>query len=143
MTKSDQRSRLRRVRTTTVIAIGIVVMLGLGCKAYEGPGQDWVNNFGPASICYEVFFVLLVFLVVPQRAASAMIATIVCVATCGLEFSQLCQAAWLQSARETFVGRTLLGTSFSWWDFPAYPVGAWCGWMLVRTITNDDEADTS
>ena len=130
----------RRTRVVTSLAIGIVAVLGLGCKQYRGPGQNWVNNFGPASVCYEVFFVLIVFFVYPRRSAAAKIAVAVCLATCAIEFLQLYQADWLADIRATFIGRTLLGTSFSWWDLPAYPIGAFCGWLLVCWIDDSSSA---
>ena len=54
--------------------------------------------------------------------------------TCIVEVSQLLHVAWLDDLRRTFLGRALLGTSFSWWDFPAYPIGAWLGWVIARWI---------
>ena len=47
----------------------IVLPLGFALKYYRGPGQCWVNNWGPASVAYEVCFMLLAFLVVPRRSA--------------------------------------------------------------------------
>jgi hypothetical protein len=54
--------------------------------------------------------------------------------TCALEVLQLWHPAPLEAVRGTFLGRTLLGTTFVWWDFPHYALGcalgAWSGRRL-------------
>lgn len=114
-----------------LLALIIVAALGLAAKKYTGPGDWWVNNWGPASVAYVVFFMLAISLILPKRQAVISIAIGVCTVTCVLECLQLWQPAWLQSIRATFVGRSLLGTTFSWWDFPAYIAGAVIGWWLL------------
>ena len=85
-----------------------------------------LNNFGPASVAYVAFFMLAAFLVVPRRSAATRIAVGVLLVTYILEFLQLWHPPRLQAIRSTFLGASLLGTSFSWWDFAAYVVGGWC-----------------
>ena len=70
---------------------------------------------------------LAAFLVVSRPELATWIAAGVVLVTCGLEFLQLWHPPWLQAIRSTFLGASLLGTSFSWWDFPAYVVGAGVG----------------
>lgn len=134
---------IARVRLATVVLILTTIAIGLGCKQYSGPGHAFVNNWGPASVCYEVLFVLVGFLVFPRRAMIAKIAICVCLLTCLVEISQLFHIQWLDELRKTFFGRMLLGTSFSWWDFPAYPVGAWVGWIVARWISRLDTTGTA
>jgi hypothetical protein len=117
------------------LALLAVTALGLAAKFYPGPGAWWVNDWGPASVAYEIFFMLLAFLVVPRRAAITPIAVGVCATTCVLEVLQLWRPLWLQAVREeTFLGGALLGTSFSWWDLPAYPIGCILGWFLLHGL---------
>jgi hypothetical protein len=40
-----------------------------------------------------------------------------------VEFSQLCQAPWINAIRGTTAGRLILGSTFSWGDLIAYAVG--------------------
>ncbi|MEE9212976.1 MAG: DUF2809 domain-containing protein, partial [Phycisphaeraceae bacterium] len=54
--------------------------------------------------------------------------------TCALEFAQLWHPPWLQMIRSTFLGRAVLGTTFSWWDLPIYPVGCALGWLWLRGL---------
>lgn len=124
-------------QTVRLIAIGCippVVAAGLGCKYYRGPGADWVNNWGPASVAYELLFMLLAFAIVPNRSAITRIAVIVFVGTCLVEFSQLWNPGWLADVRQTLPGRLALGSSFSWWDFPAYLIGCLLGVPLLHGI---------
>jgi hypothetical protein len=135
----DRLSRwllMRSLRVRILMALLVVTGLGFAAKLYPGPGRWWVNDWGPASVAYEVFFMLLAFLVVPRRGAITPIAVAVCLATCVLELLQLWQPAWLQTFRSTFLGAALLGDSFSWWDLPAYPIGCLVGWFLLRWLAS-------
>lgn len=122
------------VRLQIILALFAAGAFGLAMKFYPGPGRRWVNDWGPASVAYEIFFMLLVFLIVPRRGAITPIAVGVCATTCVLEVLQLWQPPWLQAVRSTFPGGALLGTSFSWWDLPAYPVGCILGWFLLHGL---------
>jgi hypothetical protein len=122
------------LRLRIILALLAVTALGLAAKSYSGPGHWWVNDWGPASVAYELFFMLLAFLVVPRRGAITPIAVGVCAATCVLEVLQLWQPPWLQAVRSHVLGRALLGTSFSWWDMPAYVIGCTLGWFLLRAL---------
>ena len=102
------------VRLRTLLAMIAVAAFGLAAKFYAGPGRWWVNNFGPASVAYVVFFMLAAFVVVPRRGAVTRIAVGVLLVTCTIEFLQLWHPPWLQAIRSTFLGASLLGTSFSW-----------------------------
>ena len=128
--KSDTAHR----RIAALAALALVVPLSFLMKFYQGSGQWWVNNWG-ASVGYEMFFMLIAFIVYPRPEATKRIAIGVCVATCVLEFLQLWQPGWLQATRSTFVGRSILGDAFSWRDFPAYPLGCYLGWLLLRKIS--------
>ena len=127
---------ISRIRSITLLLLVVVALLGLGFRAYRGPLQNFVNHYGPASVCYAAFFVLLIFFLLPRPAAILPIAIGVFVWTCLVEFSQLGHPPWLESIRATVAGRLLFGHSFSWWDFPAYPLGCLVGWVLCRMIVN-------
>ena len=49
-----------------------------------------------------------------------------------LEVLQLWHPPFLEALRGHFLGRTVLGTTFSWSDFPHYVAGAVLGLMLAR-----------
>ncbi len=123
------------LRWKVVATLALVVPVSLALKFYPGPGRWWLNNWG-ASIGYEVFFVLVVFLIRPRPRAITAVAVGVCLATCALEFLQLWNPGPLAAVRSTFPGRMVLGNSFSWVDFPAYPAGCFAGWLTLRHLTS-------
>jgi len=112
----------------------IVTSAGFLFKSYSGPAHKWFNNYG-AGLLYEVFWCLLVFYFVPKKKYAAPIAISVFVITSILEILQLWQPWFLQQARSGFWGRTLLGTTFIWWDFPHYVLGCFLGWFWMRAIS--------
>lgn len=122
----------RPYRQALAVCMAVIVPLGLALKFYQGPGQSWLNDtFG--GVPYEIFFVLLAAYIWPA-VSPGRIAIAVCLATCGVEFLQLWQPAWLQAIRATLPGRLVLGTTFSWTDFPYYFVGSGLGWLGLRWL---------
>jgi hypothetical protein len=113
------------------LALLIVVPLGFAAKFYGGPGGWWVRDYG-AGVLYEVFWILLVSAARPSLNPAG-VALGVFVVTCALEFLQLWHPAPLEAIRATFLGRTLIGSTFSWWDFPHYAIGSALGaWSASR-----------
>lgn len=117
----------------TVVAISA----GLACKFYRGPASEWINDWGPASVAYELLLVFILFFVWPYRSAALRIAVGVFLWTCVCEFQQLWHPVWLESIRGTLLGRLALGTTFAWWDFPAYLVGSVLGWYCLMLLTRN------
>lgn len=111
----------------------IVVPAGFAAKYYAGPGEWFLNNWG-SSLFYELFFIFAAFLIWPYREYTVRIAVTVCLVTILLEFGQLWNPPWLLVARSTFVGKALLGTTFSWADLPAYPAGCLAGWWITDRL---------
>jgi hypothetical protein len=46
----------------------VTIPVGVYTKFYQGPAADWVNN-SLGGVFYEIFWCLLVFLVVPNARA--------------------------------------------------------------------------
>jgi hypothetical protein len=65
-----------------------------------------------------------------------MIASSVLAITCVLEFLQLWHPPFLQLIRNTFIGRTILGSYFTWSDFPYYFLGSGIGWFWMIWLQN-------
>lgn len=119
-------------RWRCVAALGLLVPLGLATKAYSGPGARWVvGNAG--GVLYVAFWIVLARAVWPPGVGfrAGIAAPVVLLVTCALEVLQTVSTPWLDAARSHFVGRTLLGATFSWWDFPHYVAGAVLGAGLV------------
>ena len=107
----------------------LIVPLGLWLR-FSAPVPEWLRD-GSGGVLYVLFW-MLAFLVVNPDTPSSRLAVTVFIATCGVEFSQAIHVAWLERLRATLPGRLILGTMFSWGDFPPYAVGAILGWLVLR-----------
>lgn len=124
---------LTRKRNLILISIFLVVPLGLYSKYYQGIGSTWVNDYG-AAIWYEVFWCLFAFYFFSGKQAIKSIPIYVFIITCLLEILQLWNPPILALMRSYLLGKLLLGTTFSWWDFPHYVIGCLLGWLWLEMI---------
>jgi hypothetical protein len=123
-----------RINRGIIISLLIITPIGFLSKFYRGPAHLWVNN----SLCgvfYEIFWCLVLALFF-RRIRPLMIALLVLIVTCSLEFLQLWHPPLLEWLRASFIGRTILGNSFSWSDFPYYFIGAFIGYIWIRRRSN-------
>jgi hypothetical protein len=111
-----------RSQTRLIVALAILVPLGFGSKFYAGPGAVWVNN-SLGGVLYVIFWTFLAALVFPA-ARAILLAGGVLVVTCVLEYLQLWHPPFLEAVRSTFIGRTLIGNSFSRADLLYYLAGS-------------------
>jgi hypothetical protein len=124
----------RLVRQRIMRSLLVVTPLGFSPKLYAGPGRPWVNN-SAVGVPYVVFWCLVFFFVRPRKRYAAPIASVVFAATCIVEALQLWHPLLLEPIRATFLGRTLLGTTFGWQDLFHYMLGAVLGWLWMRWIS--------
>ena len=125
---------ISRTRIWTLISLLIIVPIGFYSKFYTGPAEKWVNN-SLGGVFYVIFWCLLVFLVFPDGKPRVMASGVLLV-TCLLEVLQLWQPPFLQWLRSYFMGRTILGTAFTWSDFLYYIVGWGFGWFWISRLQN-------
>ena len=123
-----------RQRLLIILSLIVIVPIGFLTKYYQGPAQDWLNN-SLGGFFYEIFW-CLVFFFIFLKTGSLKIAIWVFIITCALEFLQLWHPPFLQIIRATFVGKTVLGTSFTWTDFPYYLAGSFAGFLWLKGIKN-------
>jgi hypothetical protein len=123
---------LKKKRKWTLLSLIVIVPMGFFSKFYGGPATDWVNN-SLGGVFYEIFWCLLAFLAFP-RCRPWIIAVSVLTVTCILEWLQLWHPFFLEWLRSSFIGRTVLGTSFTWFDFPYYFAGSFLGWLWIRKL---------
>jgi hypothetical protein len=135
MTHSAQPAprRERLIRQRVLLSLLLITPAGFLLKLYAGPAQAWFNNY-VVGILYEVFWCLILFFIWPRRARTTRIAVAVFLVTSFLEALQLWHPWALEQIRATFLGRTLIGTSFAWWDFPHYVLGCGLGWLWMRGL---------
>lgn len=79
---------------------------------------------------YVLFWTLAVAVLKPRISAWRLAASVF-LATCALEFLQAWHPGWLEAIRRTLPGRLILGTTFDWFDFPPYAVGAVLAWATL------------
>ena len=116
----------------TLISILIIVPLGIYSKFYSGQAARWVND-SLGGVLYVIFWCLFAFLFL-SNIKPWKIAAVVFAVTCFLEFLQLWHPPLLEYLRSNFVGRTILGTTFTWSDFPYYLVGGGIGWLWMKSL---------
>ena len=116
-----------------LVSLLLVIPIGFFTKSYTGPASAWVQDH-LGGLLYVVFWCLAARLVF-RKANPLIIAGTVLVATCCLEVLQLWHPPFLEIIRSTFLGRTLIGTTFSVPDFPYYVLGAVVAWVWLRFLT--------
>jgi Protein of unknown function (DUF2809) len=123
---------LRSHRLAALLSLIAIVPIGYWVRFSTFLNAAWLND-ALGSIAYEIFWILLLVLlmprILPSRAAIAIF-----LATCAIEFLQLWKPAWLEAIRATLPGRLVLGNTFTWTDFPAYAIGSFAGWLWITGL---------
>ena len=128
---------ISKQRVLTLLFILLTIPLGFFTKFYSGPAQDWINNT-LGGLLYEIFWCLVLFFIFPEKRPF-LLAALVFISTCFLEFLQLWHPPFLESLRSNFIGRTILGNAFNWMDFPYYIAGSILGYFILRFISKTSE----
>ncbi len=113
--------------------LSVITVLGFVSKFYRGPGAWWFNNYA-GGLLYEIFWCLIGTFFFP-RVKPFWIVLWVFGITCSLEFLQLWHPPFLEAIRSTFIGQTLIGTTFSGWDFLYYLIGCGIGWLWLKQVS--------
>jgi Protein of unknown function (DUF2809) len=118
------------LRHRLLFLINILAIVPLGYIIRFGHiFPQFISDAG-GSIAYELFWILLVLAISPRANIRTTVIS-VCLVSCAIEFLQLYQPPWLQAIRATLPGRLVLGTTFSWADFPPYFIGSSLGLLWV------------
>lgn len=118
------------------IAAEICIVAAAICVAYGYVRQDlsaWWRGYG-GGIPYVLFWCTFWFVIFPVRRAIIPICVAVTATTCLLEFLQLWKPVWLQEFRATRFGAALIGSGFTWQDFPPYFVGGILGYFVLLAV---------
>lgn len=124
-------------RKYAIILLILLVPFGFCTKFYSGPLSEWVND-SLGGVLYVIFWCLVLFLFAPNTKPLKIV-LLVFIVTCAVEFLQLWKPAALESMRSNFLGRTLLGSSFSWLDFFHYAIGAFIAFLLIIFLRSLDK----
>lgn len=121
----------------TVVSLVIIIPIGFYSKLYRGPASFWINN-SLGGVFYEIFWCLLIFLLF-KRMRPWGIALAVLSVTCALEFLQLWHPPALVYLRSSFLGKAVLGTTFTWSDIPYYFAGCGIAYIWIILIQKYSE----
>jgi glycopeptide antibiotics resistance protein len=118
MTDRPQAARRRGIY---VLLLAAIVLMGLASRSEAlSLSAFWAKYLGDMFWAMMVFVGLRILLPKQSTAFLAALAFGIC---CAVEFSQLYHAAGIDKIRATWIGKLVLGSSFSWPDFLAYLAG--------------------
>jgi hypothetical protein len=112
--------------------MGLVIAAGLALRARMFPLPAFAIKYGGDSLWALMVFCGVGFLL--RRASTARVGLIAFCISCGVEFSQLYHAPWIDAVRGTRLGGLALGSTFNWPDFLAYSVGVGVGVLAERAV---------
>ena len=119
MQARQKRSQIHYAMLTAIVIVA-------GCASRSPLAEHWppfLAVYAGDTLWSLMIFLGLGFLFPTLRTAA--IATIVLVFASAVEFSQLSDARWLESFRNTGIGAIVIGSGFVWSDFACYAIG--CG----------------
>ncbi|AFY45651.1 DUF2809 domain-containing protein [Nostoc sp. PCC 7107] len=122
----------KSLRWRTIFSLTIILPIGLFYSHYRY-SVSWLNQ-EVGGIFYQIFWCLFAFLFTTTRASVWQIPLWVLVITSLIEFMQLWHPPFLIWVRSFWWGRMLIGTAFTWVDFPYYFIGSGLGWLWLRLI---------
>jgi len=107
----------------------LLVPIGLGTKFYKGNNYFWINN-SFSDVLYEIFWSVLLYLLIPRLKIFYNL-IVIFIATSIIEFLQLVKTPFLLELRSSFLGKTLLGTTFVPMDFVYYAIGCILSFIIL------------
>lgn len=110
----------------------VVAALGIAAKLLPFAEGTWIS-YGVSGLFYVTELCLILYLIFPDHS-SVVLALAAFLITSLLEILQLWNPDFLEWVRSSFVGRSILGSTFSWLDYPYYLGGAVLGIILLNLV---------
>jgi hypothetical protein len=104
-----------------LIILLALIPMGIATKFSHGPGQAWMTAYG-GDILYPMFWFHIAIFLFPTLRPLPTAITVFTFST-AVETTQLFDWPILLQLRESFLGRTLVGASFSQTDIFYYALG--------------------
>ncbi len=120
------------IRKRILLTLALIIPLGFLTKFYTGPAHSFVANY-LGGFFYVVFWILL-FSFFWSKSNPVHVSVSVFILTSAIEFLQLWHPVFLETIRQNFLGRTILGNFFTWYDFPWYFAGGIAGYFILTGI---------
>ena len=115
-----------------ILLIIVVAALGIAAKLLPFAEGTWISH-GVSGLFYVTELCLILYLIFPDHS-SVVLALAAFLITSLLEILQLWNPDFLEWVRSSFVGRSILGSTFSWLDYPYYLGGAVLGVILLNLV---------
>ena len=109
------------------MAVLVVIVAGLASREFPGLLPASLGKYPGDALWALMVFLLIGFAMPAWR--SLHVAALAVFTSYSVEFSQLYQATWINSIRQTTPGHLVLGSTFNWHDLTAYTVGVVVGYL--------------
>lgn len=120
---------MRRSRTRLFFLLILVVAAGLFSRSgYASVLPQFVQNYAGDTLWALALYLLLAFVSPGAGAKELMFLSLII--SFAVEFSQLYQADWISSVRNTIPGGLILGSGFKWSDLLCYFTGIFIGFVI-------------
>ncbi|MCK5133008.1 MAG: DUF2809 domain-containing protein [Candidatus Sabulitectum sp.] len=120
---------MRRSRTRLFFLFILVVAAGLFSRSgYASVLPQFVQNYAGDTLWALALYLLLAFVSPGAGAKELMFLSLII--SFAVEFSQLYQADWINSVRNTGPGGLILGFGFKWSDLLCYFAGIFIGFVI-------------
>lgn len=116
----------------TIILIVVIAALGFLAKLIPPGEASWISH-QLAGLFYVTELSLILYLFFSEHFIFLLVLAAFLL-TSLVEFLQLWHPAFLEPVRSSFLGHTIIGSTFSWLDFPWYIGGAVLGWLLLKWV---------
>ncbi len=116
---------LLRKRPLYFIFLIIVIVIGYSTRRFPHLFPEFIAEYGGDTLWSLMFFIIF-GLLFPKKK-TFIIGLITLLFSFSIEISQLYQADWINTVRDTFPGAMLLGHGFLWSDLICYTIGILIG----------------
>lgn len=120
----------KKYRIVYLVAVILCVLLGLASRKFGYLLSSFIAENAGDLLWAMMVYVGFRFMFVHVRAEVALALSLVF--SFSIEFSQLYQANWINTIRDTTLGALILGRGFLVVDLVRYSVGIVFGWMVDR-----------
>ncbi len=118
-------TEITRNRLVYALIIFIVVVLGLGSRAYPELLPDFIAKYAGDTLWALMAFLLIGFTF--PRLSTVKVATIALLFSFFIELSQLYHAPWIDEIRRYRLVALVIGRGFLWSDLVCYSTGVAMG----------------
>lgn len=123
---------MQRSRLTYVVLAVVLAVLALASRRFGASLPTLIATYAGDTLWALMVYVALGAAM--PRAFPRTLAGVALALAYATEFSQLYQAPWIRSIRDTGPGGLLLGHGFLWSDIVCYTVGVGTGWVAERLV---------